>query len=514
MNSGSTSLNALNWSEGSARWRIIGWYSLLAGTLLRFMSLSLWPLWCDELAVLQRTQLPLAEHLQLVSKRPPLYELFMRLWAHPGISDVGLRIPSAFFGLVATWIIWRLCRAAIGEKGAAVAAGLIALSPLHLMFSRIARSYSLAVMLAAISMYALWKIYTDGRRRWFIGYTVAALLALYTDSVMCAVVLAQNIFAFAMLWKERERLLAWIDTQLCVGVLFAPWLILSLGGAAHFATVVPDAASQLGLAPKAAYLAFAMCVGETVSPLTFWVVVPAFAGFAGAFLAGLTRCCGRVRSLALFSLTPVALVFLTGMCFAAASPKHLAVMLPALVILLAVGIVQLKPAWLGWVFAALIFSTMIVSMFNYYSGREFADASMATPWRDMAARVTDAEKPPAEVFIGWRTATDRFGSDKALFERYYHGKSHVAYLSSDSWQSEIQSAVARDAQVWLLLHRDEPRAEIEAWLREQHYTIQQFPFQFEEQTLRRVREGGPAEQYRSYLYKLYFIKGAAEGLTQ
>lgn len=493
--------------DSSARWRIIGWYALLAGTLLRFMNLSLWPLWCDELATFQRTQLPLSEHLQLVSKRPPLYELLMRLWVHPGISDTALRIPSAAFGLVAMWIVWRMTRSAIGERGAAIAAGLMAFSPLHLMFSRIARSYSLAVMLAAISMYAAWKVYTDGRRRWLVAYGIATLLALYTDSVMCAIVIAQNVFCFAMLWRERRRLAGWIVAQACVGVLFAPWILFSGKGAVIFADVVPYAASALGPGPKAAYLAFAVCAGETVNPVNWWIVAPAFVGFGGAFIAGTIRLVRHVRSLAVFAITPAILAFAVAMLFAAGSPKHLSVMLPPMMIILAVGIIRARPVWLGWVFGGLIFATGCVSIFNYYTGREFADASMATPWRQIAETAQKNESANDSVFIGWRTFKDGFGNDKDLFARYYRGSAPVAFLWEGHWQSQVTAAVAKGGHAWLLIHRDEPREQIEAWLKGQHYVVQQTPFQEEEETLRWLKQGGPRENYRSYLYKLYQVQG-------
>jgi hypothetical protein len=197
-------------------------------------------------------------------------------------------------------------------------------------------------------------------------------------------------------------------------------------------------------------------------------------------------------------------------------------MLPALVLVLAVGIVQSKPAWLapkpwcalGWVFGVFVFGTMIFSMFNYFGGREFADASMATPWREIVARAEEKEKAGDEVYIGWRTIEDRFGSDKALFQRYYHGKAKVEYLSSEDWQNQIEAAIKRGSRVWLLLHRDEPRNEIEAWLTRRNYATVQFPFQYDEETLRRLKEGGPRENYRSYLYKLYEVQGEPREPTQ
>jgi hypothetical protein len=117
------------------------------------------------------------------------------------------------------------------------------------------------------------------------------------------------------------------------------------------------------------------------------------------------------------------------------------------------------------------------------------------------------------LFIGWRTTNDRFGSDKSLFERYYHGACPIAFLTSDGWESEIAPVIGKGERVWLLLHRDETRTEIEVWLNDKHYAVEQFPFQYDEETLRWLKQGGPRGQYRSYLYKLYLVQGAGKGST-
>jgi hypothetical protein len=158
----------------------------------------------------------------------------------------------------------------------------------------------------------------------------------------------------------------------------------------------------------------------------------------------------------------------------------------------------------------LIFGPTIFSAVNYFEGREFADASMATPWREIAAVVKAREKPGGTILIGWRTRTEQFGSDKALLARYYDGKCTVAYLPPEDWKGAVKAEVEGHGEVWLLFHRDEPRGEIEAWLVQAGYEVAPFAFQYDEETLRRMKEGGPSEKYRSFLYKLYLVQPSSD----
>jgi len=69
-------------------------------------------------------------------------------------SDAWMRLPSALLGIAAVAMAWGLMRPA-GGRAALFAVWFMALSPLHVMYSRIARPYSLACALALLSNLAL-----------------------------------------------------------------------------------------------------------------------------------------------------------------------------------------------------------------------------------------------------------------------------------------------------------------------------------------------------------------------
>ncbi len=480
--------------------------ALLIAAGLRFSVLGQKPLWCDELASLQRLSLSLSAHVQAMKGNHPLFELLLRLWMPPDGSDAWMRIPSAALGVAAVWMTWLLVRG-LGTRYGLIAAWLMALSPLHVMYSRIARPYSLACTLALASTLALiWAI----RRRSvlsFAAYAVATALLVYANLFAVSLWLAQGIF---LLWFHRRRLrrlAPWVVANLAVVALIAPWMWYSARGAVTWSAQTQYTAQQLGVWAKVCYLPLTLCLGETVNPLNFPVVGPAFIGFGVAIFAGIVAVLARRRSLAVLFFIQVAVIFLAAVAFPAVGAKHLTILLPASCGLIAVGLLSLCSKWLGSLFGLLILATTVASQFNYFTNEQFADADMVTPWREIAATVESAENFPRDVLIiGYRPDHGVYDA----FRRYYRGKLNPQYLDFSDWRGQLTRSIARSGTCWLLLHDSDPWKEIEIWLISQRYTWALTPFQRREHTLMRLQAylGIKAEaEFQSPLYRLYRVKG-------
>jgi len=476
--------------------------ALLAAAGLRFAALGQRPLWCDELATLQRLELSLPQHVWAMRGNHPLYELLLRLWMPPDGSDAWMRIPSAAFGVAAVWLAWRFVRAK-GEREAALAAWLVALSPLLVMYSRIARAYSLACALAFLSNLALvWAL----RRRTIpalAAYVAATVLMVYANLLAVGLWAAQAAF---LLWFFRRRLgglLPWVAAHAAVGLMLAPWFAFSLAGAVQFGAETTYTAQQVGRVAKACYLALTLCLGETVHPLNPWVVPAALVGFGGAMAMGLAHVLRRRHALGVLLVTQVVFLYGAALLFPAAAPKHLTILLPAWCGLLAMGVGRTKAQRAALACALLMAGTTGASLFNYYTGRQFHDADMVTPWREMASAVEESERPGDALVIGYRM--DRGAYD--MFRRYYRGRLRPEYLDFQDWRGHLDAALSR-GRVWLLLHDGDPWREVEAWLKSRGYPFSLTPFQEEEHTLRGLREAGlrGIRKYRSPLYRLYRIE--------
>ena len=216
------------------------------------------------------------------------------------------------------------------------------------------------------------------------------------------------------------------------------------------------------MAAKACYLPLTFCLGETVNPLNFAIVPVAFLGFGATMAAALFHILRRRSRLGIFLLVQVVVIYVLALCFSAAAPKHLTILLPAWCGLLAIGLVRLRICWLRSACALVVLAATSASLFNYYAGREFADADMVTPWREMAAAVEKSERPAEALIVGYRM--DRGAYD--MFRRYYRGSLAPEYLDFKDWRGHLARELKGGQTVWLLLHDGDPHADIEMWLRD------------------------------------------------
>lgn len=486
--------------------------ALAVAAVLRFAVLGQKALWCDELASVQRLNLTFVRHLLSMRGNHPLYELLLRFWASPEASDAWLRIPSAVLGVLAVWMTWLVIRG-LGRAEALVAAWLMALSPLHVMYSRIARPYTLAVALALASNLAfVWAI----RRRRFLplaAYVVATTLMVYANLAAGSLWVAQGVFLLWFYRRRLRRLGPWLAANGCVALLLAPWMWYSFRTAFQWSDETQYTAQQEGLLAKMGYQAFTLCLGETVNPLNRWIVPIAALGFGGAVAMGVLWALRRRSRQGLFLLTQVLVVYAAGLYVSAAAAKHLAIVLPAWLGLMAVSLVRSRVRWFRWGVGAILVLTTGASLFNYFAGREFADADMVTPWRDMARAVRRSEHSGDGLIIGYRM--DRGAYD--MFRRYYRGDLEPKYLDFQRWREHLAREAAAHRAVWMLLHDGDPWREVEAWLHANGFRFEVMPIQWEEHTLERIREQGlfgpGGKEYYSYLYRLYRILRPPQEIT-
>ena len=497
---------------------------LLLAAALRFAFLgSHLHLWCDELASLQRLALPFGRHVSAMRGNHPLYELLLRLWMPLDGSDLRMRLPSAALGVLAVWLTWRLLRS-LGRKEALFGAALMTLAPLHVMYSRIARPYALACVLALLSNLAfLWAV----KRRRVLPLTVYAVttaMMIYSDLLTGSLWVAQGLF---LLWFHRRRLrrlLPWVAANVAVGVLILPWMVFSLRGAVTWSQETTYTAQQLGRLWKVAHMAMALCVGETVHPLNRVIVPVAFLGSAAAMLFGLRCALKRRNAIPAFLALQALAGFAVALYFAAAAPKHILPLVPAWFGLMAAGLARTRFRKTALVCVCLIGFSMVASYRNYAAKREFADADMVTPWHSMAEGIAGYFPPSPHntlVLIGYQP--DRGAFD--MFNRYKPKDMRTERLDFSAWPAHVRQALRDNRVVSLLLHDGDPWEEVEAWLVHTGTSFRLIPFQEEEHTLKGLRQwraargSGPscaawvrsmpiyAHKYHSPLYRVYILSG-------
>ncbi|HEX6642009.1 MAG TPA: glycosyltransferase family 39 protein [Thermoanaerobaculia bacterium] len=178
--------------------------AIAVGAYLRFDGLGQPSYWLDEI---------LHQHLTTAAAAKPWWQWFGRLEEeHAGLyyftqlatrifgtSEFAGRSAAALFGLATIPLVWLGVRQPQLPPSSAIAAILLATSPLHVYFSREARGYALIAFLTA----ALIVILLRGRS--LIAACIVLLALLYTSAVAAPVIASAAAVCFLIAILSRER---------------------------------------------------------------------------------------------------------------------------------------------------------------------------------------------------------------------------------------------------------------------------------------------------------------------
>lgn len=232
----------------------------ILGLALRAARLDFQPLWWDEGYSVWFAHQTTAELLRLTALdiHPPLYYLLLGGWSQLfGLGPVALRLFSVAAGVAAIPLIYVAGGALGGRRAGLLAAGLLAINPLHIFYSQEVRMYGLVVVWALLMTLAAARWLgvgaNEGRRGgWLALYVVAAALALHTQYYAGFLAAGLALAGLMALWRGRAGrrvLLSWLGAQVAVLLLCLPWLIYAAPRLVPYVSqkIVADSDRPLGL---------------------------------------------------------------------------------------------------------------------------------------------------------------------------------------------------------------------------------------------------------------------------
>jgi 4-amino-4-deoxy-L-arabinose transferase-like glycosyltransferase len=204
-------------------------FIVLIAALVRYPNLGVNPGWYSDEGML----VDIANHLNngevqymalkgplLMVGRPPLFVNLLALafrLAGPGILT--LRILTATLGIISVVMLYLMIRGCLGEKGiplAFLSALMLTLSPMAILYSRVAFSYSLLTPLVLLTMLASWKYANTGNHRWLSVAALAVGIGLLSDFTMLTILVPVLIVVLIHRWR---------DIFLVLGIALLPILI-------------------------------------------------------------------------------------------------------------------------------------------------------------------------------------------------------------------------------------------------------------------------------------------------
>jgi mannosyltransferase len=365
---------------------------VVAGAAVRFATLDVQSFWIDEGYTVRMLHMDLGGLLHGIPRTeetPPLYYLLAWLWTRPfGTSEVGVRSLSAVLGVATLPVLYALGRFLISERAGIAAAALAAFNPLLVWYSEEARSYSLLILLAAITALLAARAIVKGSdpARW----AVAAAAAVATHYFAVFFVVPQAIWLL-LRSPERRRALAGVSAVGAVGAALVPLAIhQSHNRGARFIGNV-DLGERLVQVPKQFLVGYDL---PAEVPLT--VAAALLAVLALVLLA--TRADPRARRAAASAAWLIAAIVALPLLVAVAGADYfisrnvIAAWIP-LAIVLAAGLAAPRVRRLGPVVAAALSGVFLAATIAVDANPEF----QRDDWRGAARALGPATVPRALV---------------------------------------------------------------------------------------------------------------------
>ena len=503
------------------------------GLCLRVIDLDGKYFYCDEIESYDRARQGFTEVISsLIGGSPhlPLYESMLHLWLLMGNSDAFARLPSVVFGIASILLTWQLFKTISSQRIALFVALLFAVSPLHVMFSRMVREYSLLCMLSIAStilfIKLLRKTEAHGKSRLWLSYFIVTLLLVYTHYYAWFTILSQTIYLFTTRARHKHLLKTWFFLQAMLVILLLPWVLGNLDYLLHGEDAPRTYyASMFGHWVKVLFTLFVLSLGLTVHPWNLKIVIPAVIGFSSAFILGMrsllqwrtSHINGHLLILFLF-LIPFSIEVFIPVC----APRQILGSLPFFYAIIGMGIFKINRTWIRTVVCALILLVCLFSLQNYFTDRQFVDADMVTPWDKIGQDIAGSAYDTDTIVL----LTTYSGN----FYHYYRGPAKVIYqlphfasrkypelyreefvIRELQGYEDFKSIVGDSQRTWVLVAEGCGMSKsAEDWLIDENARVVG-NYQLEEHTLRGLRESWASRhKYRSYLYRLYLCGRSSE----
>lgn len=205
-------------------WLLLGCAALAIGVALRSFELSEQIVLEDELVSVQALRVfsyeGIASRFDHAYYSIPHTLLLKAIAEWIGLDELTLRLPSLLAGLAllgaGAWLVWRR----FGPDVSAIFALLLAISPLLVLYSRVARAYGIAIALVFFALLALARWLEEPQRlRHALGYVGFGVAAIWFHQLTAPALLAPLATAalFAALAARPGRRLAQLSAPLLLG---------------------------------------------------------------------------------------------------------------------------------------------------------------------------------------------------------------------------------------------------------------------------------------------------------
>lgn len=369
--------------------------------------LDLLPMWNDELFTVRAAQQTVGAMLDMVrgDVHPPLYFLLAHYWIRifpdwiqivPGDVLVQLRWLSVVFALLATIALDRLWLKHAPLRLRTWCLALWTFSACLLLYSRMARSYSLQVLGFVVVCWAAWRWsqeFASWKRLLICAGSLAALLYTHYVPGIAAWAGVNVLLLSTNVSSARQRPSRLLAGNAIVLAAYLPWL-MTLASVLEAWRAKPGlllitSNSLLESGVKLAYWVFSFFYGEAIPvwmlPVTALLAIPV----AWLLWMGARSARGWLLPAAVTALIGFAGV--AGWVSYAFGPARLVFLLPLALLAIAAG-AQASPR-AGSVIAAALLAANLVGIASYFQARDLLNIGYLAPMDRIAKDIANNSSP-------------------------------------------------------------------------------------------------------------------------
>ena len=203
---------------------------IIAGTILRFIFFGSCPYTHDEISSLVRTGYSsfseLIEQGVKPDTHPPLLQIFLHYYTKIfGISEMAVKFPFVVFGILSIYLVYLVASKWFGKTAGLLSAAVVSTVQYTVMYSLIARHYSLGLFLTLFLVYCQAKFFeADGKKRfrWLFAFTITGIACSYLHYFCLLFTAIVAITGF--LFVTRRNLWHYLAACLLIPAAFVPYL--------------------------------------------------------------------------------------------------------------------------------------------------------------------------------------------------------------------------------------------------------------------------------------------------
>jgi 4-amino-4-deoxy-L-arabinose transferase-like glycosyltransferase len=368
----------------------------------------------------------------------PLYFFIQKPFVHP-FSEMMVRFPSAWFGILAVALAAQVGRVIWGNRAGLISALLLSLNTFHVWYSRDASFYAVVSVSSLGSLYCFLRLLRERRPSLWLGLGAFTSLGICTHYFAFAMPVVQLCYIVLGLRRNHRLLRGWALSQALAFLPLVPWYAFVIRrGVFYYGTAGVAAPVPLDIM----YTLWNYSIGYA-GGLDLLIALSLVA-FWSAFLLGIGLAARRERSvgrlLTLWLALPVVLAF--GMAFRVPMyvDRYLMPAFPAFLLLVAGGVTTVGRRARGVLLAALVVASAAATLRLYHD-----PAYAKEDWRGVARHIEANEKP------GDLIMPLRYQSLTPLVGQYYRGRLPLRPVLVQGQERDPEQISAGYRRVWLIV---------------------------------------------------------------